>query len=72
MRTACAHAFVRRNRLKRLCREAFRLIRGELPRGWDIIMIPHAGVDVDLAGLQDSLRTLTAKLENSRRKTNNE
>jgi len=58
---------VRRNRLKRLCRESFRLIRAELPRRWDIIMVPRVGVDVDLAGLQESLRTLTAKLEKSGR-----
>ncbi|HAU37407.1 MAG TPA: ribonuclease P protein component, partial [Phycisphaerales bacterium] len=34
---------VRRNRVKRLCREAFRLLRGELPDGYDYIMIPRAG-----------------------------
>ena len=62
---------VRRNRLKRLCRESLRLIREELPRGWDIIMVPRVGVDVDLDGLQESLRTLAAKLEKSG-KTNSE
>jgi ribonuclease P protein component len=63
---------VRRNRLKRLCREAFRLLREDLPRGWDIIMTPRVGAEVDLPGLQESLRTLTAKLDMSRKKPNGE
>jgi ribonuclease P protein component len=52
---------VRRNRVKRLCREAFRLIRDELPAGWDFMMMPRAGHEVTLGGLQSSLRTLAAK-----------
>jgi ribonuclease P protein component len=36
---------VRRNRLRRLYREAFRLTRKEMPVGLDIILIPR-GVDV--------------------------
>ena len=34
---------VRRNRAKRLCREAFRLTRGELPAGRDYAMLPRLG-----------------------------
>jgi ribonuclease P protein component len=49
---------VRRNRIKRLCREAFRLTRGELPAGRDYMMIPRAGGVLTLAGLQASLRSL--------------
>ena len=52
---------VTRNRIKRLCREAFRLTRPELPAGYDYILIPRAGVDVTLKGLQDSLRRLATK-----------
>ena len=53
---------VRRNRVKRLCREAFRLIRDELPAGWDFMMMPRAGPELTLSGLKASLRTLAAKV----------
>lgn len=53
---------VRRNRLKRLCREAFRLIRHELPPGWDFFAMPRNGPRLTLDGLQDSFRTLAGKL----------
>jgi ribonuclease P protein component len=56
---------VRRNRVKRLCREAARLIRAELPAGWDLILVPRAGADFTLAGLQDSLRRLARRLADS-------
>jgi ribonuclease P protein component len=54
---------VRRNRVKRLCREALRLVRGQLPRGWDFFIIPCAGVNLTLEGLQKSLVTLAAKAD---------
>jgi ribonuclease P protein component len=57
---------VRRNRVKRLCREAARLIRVELPAGWDLILVPRAGADLTLAGLQDSLRRLSRRLADVR------
>jgi ribonuclease P protein component len=53
---------VQRNRIKRLCREAFRLTRPELPEGWDYVILPRAGVQLALAGLQASLRTLVPKV----------
>ena len=53
---------VQRNRIKRLCREAFRLIRPELPTGWDFFLLPRAGRQMDVAKLQQSLRALTARL----------
>jgi len=53
---------VRRNRIKRLCRESFRLMRGELPAGYDFVMVPRVGVDVDLAGLKQSLRKLADRI----------
>ena len=53
---------VQRNRAKRLCREAFRLIRAELPAGWDFIVIPRAGREMTVARIQSSLRPLTARM----------
>jgi len=53
---------VTRNRLKRLCREAFRLSQSQVPSGWDWVLIPKAGTMPTLAGLRDSLVTLTARL----------
>ena len=47
-----------RNRLRRLCREAFRLARPELPGGLDIIVIPRKGPPPSLPQLQASLNTL--------------
>ncbi|MDY6912949.1 MAG: ribonuclease P protein component [Planctomycetota bacterium] len=58
---------VRRNRIKRLCREAFRLVRNELPAGWDYMMLPRIGADYTLLGLQASLRTLAPRATESGR-----
>jgi ribonuclease P protein component len=52
-----------RNRLRRLYREAFRLIRQELPTGMDLILIPRQSEEPTLAQLQDSLRQLLPQLE---------
>lgn len=46
---------VRRARLKRLLREAFRLSQHELPTGLDLILIPRAGTEVSLAEYRESL-----------------
>ncbi|MCA8985357.1 MAG: ribonuclease P protein component [Planctomycetaceae bacterium] len=53
---------VQRNRRKRLLREAFRLLRPELPKGFDFILIPRAGVDSTLVDYQRSLKSLAIKL----------
>ena len=53
---------VRRNRIKRLCREAFRLSRGKLPAGWDYMILPARGGQTDLPGLQASLRALVRRV----------
>ena len=53
---------VRRNRIKRLCREAFRRVRGELPPGWDFMMVPRAGADLTVENLQQSLRALAPRV----------
>ena len=51
-----------RNRLKRLLREAFRLIRSELPRGLDLILIPKQRTGATLKDYQAALLSLTPRL----------
>jgi len=58
-RYGCA---VRRNRIKRLCREAFRLIRHDLPPNLDYMIVPRCGREAALEMLQASLRALAARL----------
>ncbi len=53
---------VRRNRVKRLCREALRLTRPDLPTGWDFMLLPRAGAKFTLAGLQESVMALAGRL----------
>lgn len=50
----------RRNRLKRVIREAFRLSRAELPQGYDIICTPRPGAELELAECRRSLGKLVA------------
>jgi len=57
---------VRRNRIKRLCREAFRLSRHEVPSGWDYVLVPRIGRDLTLAGLRNSVVTLARRLAGRR------
>ncbi len=54
---------VRRNRLKRLCREAFRLVRPELPAGLDYVMLPRPGREATLAELMESLIALAGRID---------
>ncbi|MFW5693471.1 MAG: ribonuclease P protein component [Thermoguttaceae bacterium] len=49
---------VRRNRWKRLLREAFRLERANLPPGVDLVVIPRPAAEPTLANLRHSLATL--------------
>ncbi len=53
---------VHRNRLKRLCREACRRVREQLPPGWDFVMIPRVRHDHTVENLADSLLAVAAKL----------
>lgn len=52
---------VRRNRIKRLCREAFRLTRAELPAGLDYMIVPREAAEHTLDALMSSLRALAPR-----------
>ena len=52
---------VRRNRVRRVCREAFRLSRQQLPAGWDFMIIPRAGRQVAMVDVRTSLQKLAAR-----------
>jgi len=49
---------VRRNRLKRILREAFRLTRARLPVGLDLVCAPRPAADVGLQAAKESLTRL--------------
>ncbi len=51
-----------RNRLKRLLREAFRLMQLQIPQGLDLIVIPLAKQKATLAAYQESLVNVTRRL----------
>src|SRR5262245_24415996 len=54
---------VRRNKVKRLLREAFRLERAGLPDGFDLVLIPKTpGARFVLAELREELRGLIERL----------
>jgi ribonuclease P protein component len=52
----------KRNRLRRLYREAFRLTRHEMPVGLDLILIPRTQAEPALADLKQSLARLVPQL----------
>lgn len=53
---------VARNRLKRLCREAFRRELPALPAGLDVVLLPKIGPDHTVDSLADSLAPLIRRL----------
>jgi ribonuclease P protein component len=53
---------VQRNRFRRLYRETFRLMRGNMPTGLDIVLIPRSQEEPTMADLQHSLPDLVNKL----------
>ena len=54
---------VRRNRIKRTLREAYRLSQHDLPGPWDYVLIPRAGVAASTEEYRDSLMRLGLKLQ---------
>lgn len=46
---------VRRNRLRRIVREAFRRVRGGLPPGLDAIVVPRVGAELALSACMEQL-----------------
>jgi len=53
---------VRRNRAKRLAREALRLSRHDLPAGWDYLLLPRPGADHTLDGLRATVVRLAGRV----------
>ena len=51
-----------RNRLRRLYREAFRLTRGQMPAGIDLVLIPRGKEEPPLEELKRSLPRLVKQL----------
>ena len=54
---------VKRARLKRLLREAFRLSQHELPAGWDLILIPRQDSNSTLNDYRNSLERAANRLD---------
>lgn len=61
-----------RNRWKRLIREAFRLSRGELPPGIDLVVRPQREAAADLGAVRASLVRLARRIEQRVRKRSQE
>jgi ribonuclease P protein component len=53
---------VQRNRLRRLYREAYRLVRNELTPGFDLVLIPKQTAEPKLAELKQSLVRLAEQV----------
>ena len=61
---------VRRNRIKRLLRESFRMDRGNWPDGYDWLVVVRPHEPLDREGYSGHLATVTSKLDNAWRKRN--
>lgn len=60
---------VKRGRLKRLLREAFRSSQHDLPKGLDLVLIPRQNSGATLADYRDSIERLARKLDRRLEKT---
>jgi ribonuclease P protein component len=49
---------VRRNRIRRLLREAYRLSKADLPVGYDLVLVPRPLDEYELDDIRDSLGKL--------------
>lgn len=54
---------IRRNRIKRQLREAFRLTQNDLPDGLDLVLIPRPKSGATVDDYQQSLRWLASRLD---------
>ena len=59
---------VRRNRIKRMLREAFRLCRHQLPAWFDYVIIPRSDRQLSLGQCRQSLLQLARRLQKRQRK----
>lgn len=53
---------VRRNRMRRVCREAFRAAYHDLPVGWDFVLLPRRRSDQTVESIAASLGAVTRRL----------
>lgn len=56
-----------RNRFRRIYREAFRLIKAELPMGLDLVIVPRSLEEPKLEEVKDALRRLVPLVESKLR-----
>ena len=56
---------VRRNRIKRLVRESFRLLQHDLPQGYDLLVVVRPHEPLLLADYQKLLSAMLVKLHNT-------
>jgi ribonuclease P protein component len=56
---------VRRNRIRRLIREAFRLLQHDLPRGYDWVVVVRPHEPLILAEYQKLLQAMLVRLHNT-------
>jgi len=59
---------IRRNRIRRLLREAFRLSQHDLPSGFDFVLIPRVVTETGLDSYRESLLTLAKQAARRARK----
>jgi ribonuclease P protein component len=58
---------VHRNRVKRVCREAFRLVREQLPAGFDLALVPRVRDEYTVPPTAECLLSLARRLADKAR-----